>query len=377
MPYYLGEVSRVVPFADLNTGGGKALSMWFRGDEGNVAEFMYASLSDGAGQSGIVLYGGDADDLSSGDWIEWNIDMRDFGSVDLANANVLAIGILGLDGSTAGDAMNFDDIRVYTGRCMPDLRKPEADINNDCVVNMADAEAIVDAWGFSPLGWQIEWISDEPILTSGASYDAGTETWNLEGHGHDIWDNADDFEYVYQRVSGDCEIRARVVELAGNSTHGWSKAGVMIRETNAQGSRQTIEAVTGGEGSGIGLQWRQNTNGGCGWSGSTEPVVAPPYYVRLVRTGNLIEGFHSPDGVTWEKEGEIENVMADEVLVGLALTSHESGVTRTAKFDNINIVGDLIPIDSPAADINGDDAVDWADFFILLDGWLDEQLWPY
>jgi regulation of enolase protein 1 (concanavalin A-like superfamily) len=375
LPYYLGQVSRIVPFADMSAGGGKALSIWFSGDEGNAAEFMYASLSDGAGQSGIVLYDGDADDLANPDWREWNIDMRDFG-VDLANANELSIGIAGLDGSAAGDVINFDDIRVYTGRCMPDRIKPEADINNDCVVNMADAEEIMDAWGFSPLGWQIEWISDESP-EGYASYDAGTETWTVTGHGHDIWDNADDFEYVFQRVSGDCEISARVVDMPGPSAHSWSKAGVMIRETNAEGSKQVIEAMTGGGGGGAGMQWRTSTNGGSGWSNISEPVVEPPRYVRLVRTGNLIEGFQSDDGVTWEKETEIENVMAEEVLIGLAVTSHESGVMRSGVFDNINIVGELVPMPTPAADLNDDDAVDWGDLIILLTGWLDEELWPY
>jgi regulation of enolase protein 1 (concanavalin A-like superfamily) len=373
MPYYLGEVNRTLPI-DLTEGGAKALSVWFRGDEGNNAEFMYAALS-GGGQSEMVLYDGDADDLANPDWQEWNIDMRDFGGVEDV-ANELAIGIAGLDGSSAGDVMNFDDIRVYTGRCMPNLRKPEADITNDCRVNMADAEEIMAAWGFSPLGWQIEWISDESP-EGYASYDAGTDTWTVTGHGHDIWDNADDFEYVYQRVSGDCEISARVVEMPGPSVHSWSKAGVMIRETNAEGSKQTIEALTGGDGGGIGLQWRTSTNGGSGWSESSEPVVAPPYYVRLVRTGNLIEGFHSADGVTWDKESEIENVMAEEVLIGLAVTSHESGVMRSGVFDNVNIVGNIVPMPMPAADINDDDAVDWGDLIVLLNGWLDEQLWPY
>jgi hypothetical protein len=66
--------------------------------------------------------------------------------------------------------------------------------------------------------------------------------------------------------------------------------------------------------------------------------------------------------------------MAENVYVGLAVTSHESGVMRSGVFDNVNVIGEA---GIPAADINGDATVDWADFFILLDGWLDEQLWPY
>ena len=223
-----------------------------------------------------------------------------------------------------------------------------------------------------PEGWSQQWIGDETPPGS-ATYDAGTETWTLVGHGHDIWDSADDFEYAYTMVSGDCEISARVASMTEGSND-WAKAGVMIRETLDEGSKQTIEAMTAGAGGGAGMQWRQGTNGGCGWSGIEVPVVAIPYYVRLVRTGDLFEGFQSADGVTWEKETEITTVMAENVYVGLALTSHQSGETRVATFDNVNVVGEP---GVPAADINDDGAVDWGDLIVLLNGWLDEQLWPF
>ena len=187
-----------------------------------------------------------------------------------------------------------------------------------------------------PAGWSEEWIGDETPPGS-ADYDAATETWTLIGHGHDIWDNADDFHYVYKRLSGDGQITARVVTLAGDSSHGWSKAGVMIRETLDDTSTHAMECVTGGEGAGIAFQWRPSTGGGSVWSDSTQPVVSPPYWVRMVRTGDLLEGFHSPDGDTWEKEGEITIGMARDVYIGISLTSHESGVTRTATFDNVYI----------------------------------------
>jgi len=188
-----------------------------------------------------------------------------------------------------------------------------------------------------PAGWLQQWIGDEAPPGS-ATYDSATTTWTLIGHGHDIWDNADDFHFAYQKISGSCMISARVASLAGNSVHTWSKAGVMIRETITDTSKHAIEAVTGGDGSGIAFQWRPTTGGSSDWSNSTTPVVSAPYWVRVVRTLDLFEGYHSPDGVTWTKEAEITVPMAKDVFIGLCLTSHESGVTRTAKFDNVSIV---------------------------------------
>jgi hypothetical protein len=51
--------------------------------------------------------------------------------------------------------------------------------------------------------------------------------------------------YVRQPIAGDCEIRAHVAQL--EATHGWSKAGVMIRENSTPGSRHVMLANRGGE----------------------------------------------------------------------------------------------------------------------------------
>ena len=51
----------------------------------------------------------------------------------------------------------------------------------------------------------------------------------MVGSGEDIQGTADEFRYVYQTATGNCEIKARVTGV-GN-TNPWAKAGVMIRET--------------------------------------------------------------------------------------------------------------------------------------------------
>jgi hypothetical protein len=378
LPYYLGETGRVLPFADLTTGGGKALSIWFRGDPGNVVQYMYAVLTDADGNSGISVYD-EPDDLQSADWREWNIDMRDFDGVDESNAATLAIGLAGLDGGAATDMMVFDDIRVYTGRCMPDIIKPLADLNNDCVVNIDDAHIIAGEWGPT------------------------TATYTVSGNGADIWAEADQFHYMYQEVTGDCEISARVAEM-GPGTNGWAKAGVMIRETTDDTSKHMMMVMTDNQGGGIAFQGRQETAGGS-TSYHDEIQATEPHWVKLTREGNTITAYHSANGVDWElftdsapdgaHSNPIDVPMAETVTVGLAMTSHADGQLRTAKFDNVIINGVLSPeltgvdvgnttpgessselILSPA-DLNQDASVDFTDFFIMLDEWLVEELWPY
>ena len=62
------------------------------------------------------------------------------------------------------------------------------------------------------------------------------------GAGADIWDTADGFRYVYQSLSGDGQIIARVTSM--QNTNAYAKAGVMIRESStANAAHALIDAA--------------------------------------------------------------------------------------------------------------------------------------
>src|SRR5206468_8295644 len=79
-----------------------------------------------------------------------------------------------------------------------------------------------------------------PAIPGSTSYLSGKYTINAGGA--DIWDTSDQFHYVYQPVSGDVEIIARVTGLG--AADGWSKAGVMVRESLNANSRHAFATVT-------------------------------------------------------------------------------------------------------------------------------------
>ena len=185
-----------------------------------------------------------------------------------------------------------------------------------------------------PPGWL-----NQDIGTTGGSADESGGVWTINGDGADIWDNADHFHFVYQFLEGDGEMTARVTDV-GTGSNNWAKAGVMIRETLEPGSTHAMQIITPGEGAGVGFQWRPN-GATSAWTGSTEPVVSPPYWVRVRRTGDLFEGFHSPDGITWEKEGDITISMVSNVYIGLCRTSHAAGEVRSATLDNVSFIGNI------------------------------------
>ncbi len=171
------------------------------------------------------------------------------------------------------------------------------------------------------------------------------DTYTMSAAGTDIWDMADEFRYAYKRLSGDGEIVAQVLSV--ENTNGWAKAGVMIRETLDPGSKHAFVCIT--PGSGKSFQNRKQTD--LGSSHSTTVGFTAPYWVKLVRQGNLFTAYHSEDGVNWvlqaanTETANPETVsMATNVFIGLALTSHNSGVTCVAEFSDVETTGAVTPL---------------------------------
>ena len=155
----------------------------------------------------------------------------------------------------------------------------------------------------------------------------------VAGSGLDIWGAADQFHYVYQPLSGDGSIVARVTSV--QNSHPWVKAGVMIRETLAADSSQAFMLVTPGGTKGLAFQRRVAT-GGTSISTSGGEGTAPSW-VRLVRTGNTITAARSADGVTWTTVGSETFAMTSTVYVGIAVTSHDNAVLASATFENVAV----------------------------------------
>jgi len=166
-------------------------------------------------------------------------------------------------------------------------------------------------------------------LTGSDSYAAGTFT--LTGSGADIEDMADAFHYVYQPLTGDGQIVARVA--AQQDTDPWAKAGVMIRETLAANSTHAMMVVT--PGNGAAFQRRVITGGLTRHTAG--PAIAAPYWVKIVRSGSTFTGYVSPDGAAWTLVGSDTVAMGTSAYVGLPVTSHDNLVSCTVDFDAVAV----------------------------------------
>jgi hypothetical protein len=156
-------------------------------------------------------------------------------------------------------------------------------------------------------------------------------TFTIDGAGADIWGTSDQFHFVYRRLSGDCEIVARVYGVQQH-IDAWSKAGVMIRESLAANARFAMMAATSGNG--CAFQYRPSPGGECGHFGLAG--ITAPVWVKLVRLGNTITAYRSDNGITWTQAGDsITVAMGADVYAGLAVTSHNPSFLCSAVMDQV------------------------------------------
>jgi|GEM_PF-3682677 len=178
------------------------------------------------------------------------------------------------------------------------------------------------------------WVSGDvgAVGTAGAAtYANGVHT--IYGSGADIWDVVDEFQFVRQTLSGDCDLRARV-SLQANS-NAWAKSGVMMRDGTAAGAMQACLLVT--PGNGFNFQYRASTGGASTSVAGPALNASPNNWVRLTRVGNVITGYVSADGSAWTQVTSKTISFPTTISVGLAVCSHVDGDLGVASFDNVSI----------------------------------------
>lgn len=177
--------------------------------------------------------------------------------------------------------------------------------------------------------------SSEQVGADGPSVDGGSGGDNLATV-------RDELHFVYQPLSGDGSVTARVATQ--EDSHEWAKAGVMIKESTEHGSPYAALMVTPDHGV------RLQANYGDDEAGSE---ATAPRWLRLTRSGSTITGYESADGDDWTEVGTVElSALPDTVQVGMFVSSpnareierqfggesiEEHPTIGTATFDNVRV----------------------------------------
>ena len=131
----------------------KALTLYFYGDPNNAAEQLYVALEDNAAHIKVVNHP-HLEAVQKAGWQEWNIELTQFSAagVNLKAVKRVYIGLGNRTSPKAGGTgtIYIDDIRVYRSRCVPSMSKPAADIAEpyDCKVDYKDLHILADEWLF-------------------------------------------------------------------------------------------------------------------------------------------------------------------------------------------------------------------------------------
>jgi hypothetical protein len=192
-------------------------------------------------------------------------------------------------------------------------------------------------------GHQDVGTSGDPSVAGSASFNAGTYT--VTGSGSDVWDVSDHMQILYQTLSGDGSIIARVASTQGGDRT-FGKAGVVFRDSLATGAANAFMLQfpnDGGRASWPTFQWRSAD--AATTSDAEDQNNEGTIWVRLDRVGNVFTAFWAHD-MGGGQHGPFNMLGSPQTIpmgavayVGLAVTSHQNGSLMTATFDNVSITG--------------------------------------
>ncbi len=240
------------------------------------------------------------------------------------------------NGSIVGNGDDAETSIVYEGR----QSLPMAYDNSLSPASEATRffDAPVDLTVGNPESLKLQVHGDAPGLVIDG------DTITLGASGVDLWGTMDEGRFVYKTLSGDGSITAKVESLT--NVNDWAKTGVMIRESDGADSVDAYMVTSAA--SGLSFQYRLETFVNATSDTGTRSDVwinhnERPVWVRVERIGDLLNGYISVDGTTWEPSTSNPQtiVMIPDVKIGLCATSHDNAFSTVAVLSNITTTGNV------------------------------------
>jgi hypothetical protein len=376
---------------DWTTKGVKALTLWFHGDPNNAAEPLYVAVKDSLGRTKVVTHANpDAAMLNS--WQEWNIDMKEFISagVNLASVKTMYIGLGNRVSPKAGGTgtIYIDDVRLYLPRCIASVLKPAADLSGNCVVDYLDLQLIADNW----------------LATATAPNDAKLVAhYTLDGNFNDSssytgLQNGDPHNGA-AIISG--AVRGQVARFDGVNDHvdcgtfnpsaatGQLTVALWAKWNGLSGLYQGLVAKRD-TWAAADMMWQIEANIDNGTLGFFREGSSPYDGDPVLPVGGWAHVAATFDGTTATfylngkatGSGSFSFGSDTQATVVFGACEQNGGNPFNGDLDEIRIydyalsAAEVFYLAEPAVDLNNDNKLNFADFAILADAWLDELLWP-
>jgi uncharacterized repeat protein (TIGR02543 family) len=252
---------------------------------------------------------------------------------------------------TDGDGISDgDEINIYlTNPNMTDTDSDGYPDSQEIDAYHTDPNNAASNPAIMPPGW-IDADIGSPGTAGSAKYFNGTYT--VKGAGADIYGTSDKFNYLYQDLYGDCTVTARVTSQQNSNP--LAKAGIMIRENLNANSRNAFAFITPGTAGTEKCYYQERTAIA---KASTRSVAyasatAYPYWLKLVKKGNVYSSYKSANGTTWTAMCINRTIpMGNAVKIGFAATGMNNTSASAATFDSLSITKTIA--DAPSISPNG------------------------
>jgi hypothetical protein len=359
------------------------LPSWTHQDIGiksNVAAPLYVTLQDSSNNTATITHD-DPNIVLTTAWQAWDIALKDFAGVSKNAIKKITIGV-GTH-SVATGTIYVDDIRLYPPRCFPDLVKPLADFSDDCLVGYADLAILTDNWLVKP----------PSSVSSGLKgyWPFNGNLQDVSGNGRNGSDPCGVITYAAGHAGQAASLNGGYVSVgsvgisgaAARTVAGWAKASTMSMLTTDWIS------VFGFTCSGATLTNRSfDINK---WGAGNDYAIHVYGWERAIMPVDL-EWHHlaaSYDGTTirWYGDGQLVGTDSSRVLDTNDVVQMGKRADQTPTFqgliDEVRIYNRALSwaeieylAGKPMIDGNNDGVVDFRDYTIMADMWLEELLWP-
>ncbi len=169
------------------------------------------------------------------------------------------------------------------------------------------------------------------VLHAGSvDYDAAKRTYTISGSGENMWLNADAFQFVWKKMSGDAILTADIAFLTKTGNE-HKKAVLMLRQSL---DADSVYADVALHASGLtSLQYRDE-NGAT--TQQIQSNVSAPQRLRIARRGDYVYMSLGEKDLRLAG-GWLRIPLRGAFYVGLGVCSHDKNVVETALFSNVEI----------------------------------------